>query len=169
MPLKTCELGFELLDHILNLPSYFILWLKEYTLKYKQWVARATFERDNAREYRMDWPLQPSPQLGSVHCHFLFLSLNFQLAMFYARFGLLPLFFLSFSFFFQFTQKGLSKHSSHPTRHTNSISPPSHLHHSTRRTGPRILTPSLSPRLPSKHEKSLMRASAVALQPSFQM
>ncbi|KAJ6508884.1 hypothetical protein C8R45DRAFT_969165 [Mycena sanguinolenta] len=48
-------------DSVENL--YFILWLKEYTVKYKQWVARATYERDNAREYRMDWPLQPSAQL----------------------------------------------------------------------------------------------------------
>lgn len=166
--MKTCELGFELSDHVLILPSYFILWLKEYTLKYKQWVARATFERDNAREYRMDWPLQPSPQLGSAYCYFLFLSLNFQLAMFYARFGRLPLFLPVVLNFHPIHSKGLSKHSSHPTRHTSSISPPSHLHRSTRRTGPRILTPSLSPRLPSKHGKCLMRASAAALKPSFQ-
>ncbi|KAF7365281.1 hypothetical protein MVEN_00399900 [Mycena venus] len=52
-------------DAVENL--YFILWLKEYTLKYKQWVARATFERDNAREYRMDWPLQPSAQLAMFY------------------------------------------------------------------------------------------------------
>ncbi|KAJ7254391.1 hypothetical protein B0H12DRAFT_1050698 [Mycena haematopus] len=52
-------------DAVENL--YFILWLKEYTLKYKQWVARATFERNNAREYRMDWPLQPSAQLAMFY------------------------------------------------------------------------------------------------------
>ncbi|KAF7346220.1 hypothetical protein MSAN_01848900 [Mycena sanguinolenta] len=52
-------------DAVENL--YFILWLKEYTVKYKQWVARATFERDNAREYRMDWPLQPSAHLAMFY------------------------------------------------------------------------------------------------------
>ncbi|KAJ7645424.1 hypothetical protein DFH06DRAFT_1211239 [Mycena polygramma] len=52
-------------DAVENL--YFILWLKEYTLKYKQWVARAAFDRINARDYRMDWPLQSSSHLAMFY------------------------------------------------------------------------------------------------------
>ncbi|KAJ7175795.1 hypothetical protein C8R46DRAFT_1079508 [Mycena filopes] len=52
-------------DAVENL--YFILWLKEYTAKYKQWVVRANFERSNAREYRNDWPLQSSSQLAMFY------------------------------------------------------------------------------------------------------
>ncbi|KAK7048298.1 hypothetical protein R3P38DRAFT_2868528 [Favolaschia claudopus] len=51
-------------DAVENL--YFILWLKEYTIRYREWVAQATYERDNAREYR-DWPLQPSVQLAMFY------------------------------------------------------------------------------------------------------
>ncbi|KAJ7147491.1 hypothetical protein C8R43DRAFT_1011017 [Mycena crocata] len=46
---------------------YFILWLKEYTLKYKQWVARTAFERENAGDYRIDWPLHSSSQLAMFY------------------------------------------------------------------------------------------------------
>ncbi|KAJ7069847.1 hypothetical protein C8F01DRAFT_1207376 [Mycena amicta] len=40
-------------DSVENL--YFILWLNEYTLRYKQWVARLSFERNNAGDYYMDY------------------------------------------------------------------------------------------------------------------
>ncbi|KAJ7780576.1 hypothetical protein DFH07DRAFT_792783 [Mycena maculata] len=46
---------------------YFILWLKEYTLKYKQWVARTAFEMNNAGDYRMDWPLHSSSPLAMFY------------------------------------------------------------------------------------------------------
>ncbi|KAJ6613326.1 hypothetical protein B0H10DRAFT_245502 [Mycena sp. CBHHK59/15] len=46
---------------------YFVLWLKEYTLKYKQWAARSTLERNNAGDYRMDWPLHSSSQLAMFY------------------------------------------------------------------------------------------------------
>ncbi|KAJ7134551.1 hypothetical protein C8R44DRAFT_770786 [Mycena epipterygia] len=52
-------------DSVENL--YFILWLKEYTLKHKQWVARSAFERNNAGDYRMDWPLHSSSQLAMFY------------------------------------------------------------------------------------------------------
>ncbi|KAJ7459794.1 hypothetical protein FB451DRAFT_1271564 [Mycena latifolia] len=52
-------------DSVENL--YFILWLKEYTLKYKQWVARTVYERNNAGDYRMDWPLHSSSQLAMFY------------------------------------------------------------------------------------------------------
>ncbi|KAJ6584895.1 hypothetical protein B0H19DRAFT_400434 [Mycena capillaripes] len=52
-------------DAVENL--YFILWLKEYTLKYKQWAARAASDRINARDYRMDWPLQSSSHLAMFY------------------------------------------------------------------------------------------------------
>ncbi|KAJ7784631.1 hypothetical protein B0H16DRAFT_1493234 [Mycena metata] len=52
-------------DAVENL--YFTLWLKEYILKYNQWIARANFERSNAREYRNDWPLQSSSQLAMFY------------------------------------------------------------------------------------------------------
>ncbi|KAJ7288371.1 hypothetical protein C8J57DRAFT_514371 [Mycena rebaudengoi] len=46
---------------------YFTLWLKEYTVKYKQWVARSALERNNAGDYRMDWPLHSSSQLAMFY------------------------------------------------------------------------------------------------------
>ncbi|KAJ7640548.1 hypothetical protein B0H17DRAFT_1216599 [Mycena rosella] len=52
-------------DSVENL--YFILWLKEYTLKYKQWVVRSAYERNNAGDYRMDWPLHSSSQLAMFY------------------------------------------------------------------------------------------------------
>ncbi|KAF7314190.1 hypothetical protein MKEN_00891200 [Mycena kentingensis (nom. inval.)] len=54
-------------DSVENL--YFIIWLNEYKLRYQQWLAQAALERNNAGDYRMDWPV-----------HF-----SSQLAMFYAR------------------------------------------------------------------------------------
>ncbi|KAJ6559255.1 hypothetical protein DFH09DRAFT_1162379 [Mycena vulgaris] len=52
-------------DSVENL--YFILWLKEYTIKHKQWVVRSAYERSNAGDYRMDWPLHSSSQLAMFY------------------------------------------------------------------------------------------------------
>ncbi|KAJ7505385.1 hypothetical protein B0H11DRAFT_418910 [Mycena galericulata] len=52
-------------DSVENL--YFLLWLKEYTVKHKQWVARTAFEINNAGDYRMDWPLHSSSQLAMFY------------------------------------------------------------------------------------------------------
>jgi len=43
---------------------YFILWLKEYTLRYRQWIVQLTPQPTNAAEYRPTWPTQTASHLS---------------------------------------------------------------------------------------------------------
>nr|GAT60371.1 predicted protein [Mycena chlorophos] len=63
-------------DAVENL--YFILWLKEYTLRYKQWVARLSFERNNAGESYVDRYTYPRNSLAIFYARarITFLSPN---------------------------------------------------------------------------------------------
>ena len=68
---KTCEYMSNLDAGLVNyvLFRYFILWLKEYTVRYNQWAAQHKSFRRDTSSYRMNW----HPQTSS------------HLAMFYAR------------------------------------------------------------------------------------
>ena len=53
--------------HSLTLSSYFILWLKEYTAKYREWAANSRFEREMPRQYRVQRPAPNSSQLAMFY------------------------------------------------------------------------------------------------------
>lgn len=44
-----------------------MLWLREYTIRYKQWVAQAKSQRPESREYRVEWQLHTSSQLAMFY------------------------------------------------------------------------------------------------------
>jgi hypothetical protein len=46
---------------------YFILWLREYTARYRHWAQRAKLLREEAREYGLDWPSNSSSQLAMFY------------------------------------------------------------------------------------------------------
>jgi hypothetical protein len=49
-------------DHLIS-PRYFILWLKDYTLRYKQWKLQLSPRPTNAPDYRPAYPTQTASQL----------------------------------------------------------------------------------------------------------
>lgn len=49
------------------LPSYFTLWLKEYTMKYHQWAAQCKARRDGVGQMGMDWSAPNSVQLSMFY------------------------------------------------------------------------------------------------------
>jgi len=47
---------------------YFILWLREYTVRYRHWTDRSKSLRDDARQYHgLDWPANGSSQLAMFY------------------------------------------------------------------------------------------------------
>ncbi|KAF9468541.1 hypothetical protein BDZ94DRAFT_1279639 [Collybia nuda] len=46
---------------------YFILWLKEYTVKYNQWAANSKPQREGVGEYRMNWSVPSSSHLAMFY------------------------------------------------------------------------------------------------------
>lgn len=47
--------------------SYFILWLKEYTVKYNQWAANSKPQREGVGEYRVNWSVPSSSHLAMFY------------------------------------------------------------------------------------------------------